>query len=86
MRNQESTARVSGWVDEAAYVTNLAARLSIERRLIENDFAFVTFIQLLNFRIPMWMSWRSGMTGLLYWTTVNWGRAGDVWDLVTENL
>jgi hypothetical protein len=34
---------------------------------------------LLNYRIPMWMSWRYGMTGLLYWTTVYWEKAGDVW-------
>lgn len=34
---------------------------------------------LLNFRIPAWISWRYGMTGLLYWTTVYWGKAGDVW-------
>jgi Glycoside hydrolase 123, catalytic domain/Glycoside hydrolase 123 N-terminal domain len=34
---------------------------------------------LLNYRIPMWMSWRSGMTGLIYWSTTCWDRAGDVW-------
>jgi hypothetical protein len=33
---------------------------------------------LLDFRIPMWMSWRYGVTGLLYWSAVNWQR-GDVW-------
>ena len=25
------------------------------------------------------MSWRYGITGLLYWTTVYWQKAGDVW-------
>jgi len=34
---------------------------------------------LMNYRIPMWTSWRYGMTGLLYWTTVFWEQAGDVW-------
>jgi hypothetical protein len=34
---------------------------------------------LLNYRIPAWLSWRYGMTGLLYWTTVYWEKAGDVW-------
>jgi hypothetical protein len=27
---------------------------------------------LINYRIPMWLSWRYGLTGLLYWTTVYW--------------
>jgi hypothetical protein len=34
---------------------------------------------LLNYRIPAWLSWRCGMTGLLYWSTVCWDKAGDVW-------
>lgn len=34
---------------------------------------------LLDYRIPAWMSWRYGITGLLYWTTVYWQKAGDVW-------
>jgi Domain of unknown function (DUF4091)/Family of unknown function (DUF6067) len=34
---------------------------------------------LLNYRIPMWISWRLGVTGLLYWSTTNWASAGDVW-------
>lgn len=34
---------------------------------------------LLNYRISTWTSWRYGMTGLLYWTTVYWEKAGDVW-------
>lgn len=34
---------------------------------------------LLNYRIPMWLSWRYGLSGLLYWSAVNWDRAGDVW-------
>jgi hypothetical protein len=33
----------------------------------------------LNYRIPAWLSWRYGMTGLLYWTMVYWEKAGDVW-------
>jgi hypothetical protein len=34
---------------------------------------------LLDYRIPLWMNWRNGITGLLYWTTVYWDVAGDVW-------
>jgi len=34
---------------------------------------------LLHYRIPAWLSWRYGMTGLLYWTTVYWEKAGDMW-------
>lgn len=31
-----------------------------------------TDFPLLNYRIPLWMNWRSRMTGLLYWSTVYW--------------
>lgn len=34
---------------------------------------------LLNYRVPAWMSWRLGVTGLLYWTMVNWDPAIDPW-------
>jgi len=34
---------------------------------------------LLNYRIPMWINWRFGITGLLYWSTMNWAPARDVW-------
>jgi hypothetical protein len=34
---------------------------------------------LLDFRLPAWTSWRFGISGLLYWTTVYWQKAGDVW-------
>jgi hypothetical protein len=34
---------------------------------------------LLDFRIPMWISWRYGATGLLYWSPVNWGGTRDMW-------
>jgi hypothetical protein len=34
---------------------------------------------LLNYRIPMWISWRFGATGLLYWSTMNWASSRDVW-------
>jgi hypothetical protein len=34
---------------------------------------------LLNYRIPMWISWRFGVTGLLYWSTTNWAFTRDVW-------
>jgi hypothetical protein len=34
---------------------------------------------LLNYRIPMWISWRFDITGLLYWSTTNWASTRDVW-------
>ena len=34
---------------------------------------------ILNYRIPMWISWRLDVTGLLYWTTTNWSSTQDVW-------
>jgi hypothetical protein len=34
---------------------------------------------LLNYRIPMWINWRFGVTGLLYWSTTNWRHTRDVW-------
>jgi hypothetical protein len=33
----------------------------------------------LNYRIPMWGSWRYQMTGLLYWSVVFWERVKDPW-------
>ncbi len=33
----------------------------------------------LNYRVPMWVNWRHGMTGLLYWTTCHWGQVEDPW-------
>lgn len=34
---------------------------------------------LLNYRIPTWIDWRFGVTGLFYWSTMNWSSARDVW-------
>jgi hypothetical protein len=34
---------------------------------------------ILNYRIPMWISWRFEITGLLYWSTTNWASTRDVW-------
>jgi hypothetical protein len=34
---------------------------------------------ILNYRIPMWISWRFDITGLLYWSTTNWASTRDVW-------
>jgi hypothetical protein len=34
---------------------------------------------LLNFRIPAWINFRCGATGLLYWSPVNWGVTKDMW-------
>jgi hypothetical protein len=36
-------------------------------------------LPLLNYRIPMWISWHFGITGLLYWSTTNWASTRDVW-------
>jgi hypothetical protein len=33
----------------------------------------------LNYRIPMWINWHFGISGLLYWSTTNWAATGDVW-------
>jgi hypothetical protein len=33
----------------------------------------------LNYRIPLWINWRYGMTGLLYWTTTHWQQTPDPW-------
>ncbi len=34
---------------------------------------------LLNYRVPGWISFRYGLHGILYWTTVYWEQAKDVW-------
>jgi hypothetical protein len=34
----------------------------------------------LNFRLPLWLNWKYGITGLLYWSSVYWeGPPRDVW-------
>ncbi len=34
---------------------------------------------LLNYRVPAWTSWRYGMKGILYWTTVFWEKPEEIW-------
>jgi len=34
---------------------------------------------LLNYRVPAWTSWRYGMKGILYWTTVFWEKPDEIW-------
>jgi hypothetical protein len=34
---------------------------------------------LLDYRIPSWINWRYGVSGLLYWTTVWWSVTPDMW-------
>jgi hypothetical protein len=34
---------------------------------------------LLDFRIPAWINWRYGATGLLYWSPVHWTDTDDMW-------
>jgi hypothetical protein len=35
---------------------------------------------LLNYRVPAWMAWRDGMTGLLYWGDMSyWRQTDDPW-------
>ncbi len=36
---------------------------------------------LLNYRVPSWISYRYGLHGILYWTTVYWEQAKDVWTI-----
>jgi hypothetical protein len=36
-------------------------------------------LPLLDYRIPCWTSWRYGITGLLYWSTVYWEKVEDPW-------
>jgi hypothetical protein len=34
----------------------------------------------LNFRLPLWLNWKYGITGLLYWSSIHWENpARDVW-------
>jgi hypothetical protein len=33
----------------------------------------------MNYRIPSWLNQRYGLTGLLYWTAVNWQGSADPW-------
>jgi hypothetical protein len=35
---------------------------------------------LLDFRVPMWLSWRYGLTGMLYWSPVWWSVTRDMWN------
>jgi hypothetical protein len=40
---------------------------------------------LVNYRIPLWINWRHGITGILYWETAYWSRTPDPWtDPVTH--
>ena len=50
-RNEVRTACGSGRAPNAANIPDLTAGLGVERRLIENDFAFIAFIQIRNFFI-----------------------------------
>jgi hypothetical protein len=34
---------------------------------------------LLNYRIPLWIMWIQGMTGILYWETTYWQQSQDPW-------
>lgn len=34
---------------------------------------------LLNYRVPLWINWRYGLTGLLYWTATHWEETTDPW-------
>lgn len=42
---------------------------------------------LLDFRIPFWLSWRYQLTGMIYWSPVNWRSTSDMWtDPVTHRV
>lgn len=48
------------------------------RRGQETPFWAIDF-PLLNYRVPMWLSWRYGLKGILYWSPVWWSETRDMW-------
>jgi hypothetical protein len=83
-----------GWVDIWAPLWPMFEETAVKKRLAAGDeiWSYTALCQgrqdtpcweldfpLLNYRIPMWISWRLGTTGLLYWSTTNWASTQDVW-------
>jgi Domain of unknown function (DUF4091)/Family of unknown function (DUF6067) len=83
-----------GWVDIWVPLWPMFDETAVRRRLFagEEIWSYTALCQgrqdtpcweldfpLLNYRIPMWISWRFGITGLLYWSTTNWPSTQDVW-------
>jgi hypothetical protein len=83
-----------GWVDIWVPLWPLFEEAAARRRLSvgEEIWSYTALCQggdntpfweldfpLLNYRIPMWINWRFGVTGLLYWNTTNWAHTRDVW-------
>ncbi len=83
-----------GWVDIWAPLWPMFEHEAVKKRLSagEEMWSYTALCQgrpdtpfwqldfpILNYRIPMWISWRLDITGLLYWTTTNWSSTRDVW-------
>ena len=83
-----------GWVDIWVPLWPLFEEAAVRRRLSagEEIWSYTALCQggevtpcweldfpLLNYRIPMWINWHFGVTGLLYWSTTNWAYTRDVW-------
>jgi hypothetical protein len=83
-----------GWVDIWAPLWPMFEETAAKKRLAagEEMWSYTALCQgrqdtpfweldfpLLNYRIPMWISWHFGITGLLYWSATNWASTLDVW-------
>ncbi len=83
-----------GWVDIWAPLWPMFEGQAVKKRLSagEEIWSYTALCQgrpdtpfweldfpLLNYRIPMWISWRLNITGLLYWSATNWASTRDVW-------
>ena len=83
-----------GWVDIWAPLWPMFGDQAVKKRLSagEEIWSYTALCQgrpetpfweldfpILNYRIPMWISWRLDITGLLYWSTTNWASTRDVW-------
>jgi Domain of unknown function (DUF4091)/Family of unknown function (DUF6067) len=93
VRNQPWGSLV-GWVDIWAPLWPMFEGAAVKKRLTagEEIWSYTALCQgrpdtpcwqldfpILNYRIPMWISWRFGITGLLYWSATNWASTRDVW-------
>jgi len=83
-----------GWVDIWAPLWPMFEDTAVKKRLSagEEIWSYTALCQgrpdtpcweldfpVLNYRIPMWISWRFDITGLLYWSATNWASTLDVW-------
>ncbi|HKE21107.1 MAG TPA: glycoside hydrolase domain-containing protein [Bryobacteraceae bacterium] len=85
---------LAGWVDIWVPLWPMFEEAAVRKRLSagEEVWSYTALCQgrqdtpfweldfpLLNYRIPMWINWRFGATGLFYWSTMNWASTRDVW-------